>query len=213
VSGEESPLAAAGLSERGEPGDLRIQGGLVPAEEAELLAYARGVLGWHARHRYCAACGQPTKPKEGGHVRECPACTAKHFPRTDPAVMVLVTRGDRCVLARQAPWPQGMYALVAGFVEPGESIEDAAHREVKEELGVDIGGLAYLRSQPWPFPSSLMIGFSAEAESDALTVDHEELEDARWFSRSELEMPKGFFLPPPYSLAHQLIKRWMVGGG
>jgi len=213
VSGEADPLGAAGVGGRAELQDLRMLGGLIPAEEAELLAYARGILHWHQRHRHCGACGQLTRPKEGGHVRECPGCTLKHFPRTDPAVMVLVTRGDSCVLARQPGWPQGMYALVAGFVEPGESIEDAAHREVKEELGVGIGEVAYLRSQPWPFPSSLMIGFSAEAEGDTLTVDHEELEDARWFTRTELENPVGFFFPPAYSLAHQLIRRWLGGSG
>jgi NAD+ diphosphatase len=167
------------------------------------------MLNWHRRHRYCGSCGQPTKPKDGGHVRECAAENLKHFPRTDPAIMVLVTRGDRCVLARQPGWPDGLYAVIAGFVEPGESIEDAAHREVKEELGLAIRNLHYFRSQPWPFPSSLMLGFSAEALSDVIVRDQEELEDARWFSRAELENPQGFFYPPGYSLANGLIRGFL----
>jgi NAD+ diphosphatase len=207
------PLLHPALAGKGELADLRMAGGLLAPEETEVLAYARGILHWHQKHRFCGSCGQPTKAREGGHVRHCAAEDLKHFPRTDPAVMVLVARGDRCVLARQTGWPAGMYAVVAGFVEPGESVEDAAIREVKEELGLDIGGLRYFRSQPWPFPASLMIGFSAEASGDHLVVDHEELEEARWFSRAELRNPVGFFYPPAYSLAHHLIRAFLDGAG
>jgi len=189
--------------------DLRFVGGLLPALEADVLVYARGMLNWHRRHHFCSSCGQPTKPREGGHVRFCEAEDYKHFPRTDPAVMVIVCRGDKCVLARQPGWPKGFYAVNAGFIEPGESVEDAAIREVKEELGLDVGDLRYFRSQPWPFPSSLMLGFRAEAASDEIHVDREELEDARWFSRDEVRNPVGFATPPPYSLAHHLIRAFL----
>ncbi len=208
VSELDSPLAHPALA-GGELADLMFVASALPAEETELLAYSRGILNWHRRHRFCGSCGKPTKPREGGHVRHCEAEDLKHFPRTDPAVMVLVTRGDRCVLARQAGWPRGFYAAVAGFVEPGETVEDAAVREVKEELGLDIAAPAYFRSQPWPFPASLMLGYAAEAASDALTVDREELEEARWFTKDELRNPQGFFYPPPYSLAHALIRRFL----
>ncbi len=211
LSGRE-PSEAPALAGSGDLVDLRFAGGLLPAEETELLAYARGMLHWHARHRFCGSCGAPTNPREGGHVRECSLCNAKHFPRTDPAIMALVVRGDRCVLARQPGFPSGVYAAVAGFVEPGESIEDAARREVKEELGLEVENLRYFRSQPWPFPSSLMLGFFGEATSDELSVDRTELEDARWFSRAELENPAGFSYPPAYSLAHYMIREFLERG-
>ncbi|HEX3596698.1 MAG TPA: NAD(+) diphosphatase [Polyangiaceae bacterium] len=212
LSDMEDPLAHPALAGSGTLADLRMIGGLLPAEEAELLAYARGLLHWHRRCRFCGVCGHPTKPKDGGHVRECETCDAKHFPRTDPAIMALVWKGDRCVLARQHGWPKAFYAAVAGFVEPGESIEDAAAREIHEELGLTVTNLTYFRSQPWPFPTSLMIGYFAEATSEELVVDHEELEDARWFSRDELRNPSGFAYPPGYSLAHFMIRRFMEDG-
>jgi NAD+ diphosphatase len=211
VSTLEDPLTHPALTGKGQLADLRMVGGILPPEEAEIVGYARGLLYWHTRHQFCGTCGQITKPKEGGHVRVCESCDAKHFPRTDPAVMALVSRGDRCVLARQHGWPAGLYAAVAGFVEPGESTEDATAREVKEELGLDVTSLTYYRSQPWPFPASLMIGFFAQVASDELVVDHEELEDARWFSRDELRNPEGFFYPPGYSLAHYMIRRFIDG--
>lgn len=211
LSEVEDPMSHPSLLGKGELHDLRLAGSLLAAEETEVLAYARGMLNWHRRHRFCGSCGSPTQAKEGGHVRECAAENLKHFPRTDPAIMILVTRGDRCVLARQHGWPHGMYAVVAGFVEPGETIEDAARREVKEELGLDIEHLRYDRSQPWPFPSSLMLGFTAQATSDGIVRDQEELEDARWFSREELQSPRGFFYPPSYSLAHHLIVGFLQG--
>lgn len=203
------PMTHPALVGLGEPSDLRLSGGLLSPEEAEVLAYARGMMNWHRRHRFCGSCGLPTRPKEGGHVRECEAEDLKHFPRTDPAIMVLVTHGDRCVLARQHGWPQGMMAAIAGFVEPGESIEDAARREVGEELGLEVEDLRYFRSQPWPFPSSLMLGFAARATTTEIVRDESELEDAQWFSKTELRNPRGFFIPPPYSLAHHLIAAFL----
>lgn len=211
VSSLPEPLSHPALDGKTEFTDLRMTGGLLPAEETEILAYARGMLYWHQRHRFCGSCGRETKAKDGGHVRECVTEDLKLFPRTDPAVMVLVSRDDRCVLARQPGWPSGMQSVVAGFVEPGESVEDAAIREVKEELGLDVMGLRYFRSQPWPFPASLMIGFFAEATNDDLVVDGEELEAARWYSRAELVNPQGFFWPPSYSLAHYMIREFVSG--
>jgi len=211
ISSLSEPLSHASLQVPAQLSDLRMMGGLLPPEEAEILGYARGLLHWHRRYRFCGSCGQPTKPKEGGHVRVCEAEDLKHFPRTDPAVMALVIRGDRCVLARQHGWPSGLFAAVAGFVEPGESTEDAAVREIKEELGLDATQLDYFRSQSWPFPASLMIGFFAQVNEGELVVDHEELEDARWFSRDELRNPRGFFYPPGYSLAHFMIRKFLEG--
>jgi NAD+ diphosphatase len=144
-------------------------------------------------------------------VRACTSCGEKVFPRTDPAIMSLVTRGDRLLLARQPSWPKGMFSVLAGFVEPGETLEQAVARETAEEVGVSVSEIHYLRSQPWPFPCSLMIGFRAEAESDRFRVDGEEIEEARWLTREELRNPEGFFIPPPFSLAHQLIG-WFLAG-
>jgi len=209
VSSLERPDSHPAVSGKGTFGDLRMAGGLLPPEEAEVLAYARGMLYWHRRHRFCGSCGRATKPRDGGHMRECVEEDLKHFPRTDPAVMVLVANGDRCALARQPGWPDGMLSVIAGFVEPGESIEDAASREAKEELGLTIGGLRYFRSQPWPFPSSLMIGYFAETADERLVVDGTEIEHARWVTRDELLNPRGFFYPPPYSLAHHMIREFL----
>lgn len=211
VSSLDAPVSEPTLAQA-ELGDLRLLGGLLPFEHAEVLAYARGILRWHRHHRFCGTCGAETKPREGGHVRECSSDGEKHFPRTDPAVMVLVEHSGRCVLARQPGWPAGMYSVIAGFVEPGESVEDAAVRETLEELGLSIDRPRYFRSQPWPFPSSLMLGYRSTAQSDVLTIDRIELEDARWFSREELQEPKGFFYPPPFSLAHHLIRAFLEEG-
>jgi NAD+ diphosphatase len=200
----------------GDFNDLRLAGSLLEWREAELLAYARGILYWHGHHRHCAECGAPSQMRDGGHVRVCGACDTKHFPRTDPAIMALVTDGDRCVLARQAAWPPGMHSVLAGFVEPGESLEDAAQREVREEVGLEVEDIRYLRSQPWPFPSSLMVGFSMRAVTHEICLDPQELESARWFTRDELVLMRdaradGLFIPPPYSLAHQLIAVFIDG--
>ncbi len=154
--------------------------------DAELIATAKALTGWHATHGFCARCGARTRPAKAGWQRDCPDCGASHFPRTDPVVIMLVTHGDAVLLGRSSFWPEGMYSLLAGFVEPGETLEAAVCREVLEETGVSLGPVSYLASQPWPFPASLMVGCRAEAMGREITLDPEELEDALWLSRREL---------------------------
>lgn len=195
--------------------DLRSVGGLMDRQEGALLAYARGIMHWHARHRHCGVCGAPTRAEAAGHVRRCTdaACNAEHFPRTDPAVIMLVTHGDQALLGRQRVWPPGMYSTLAGFVEPGESLEEAVAREVFEEAGVHVDDVRYHSSQPWPFPSSIMLGFHCRATSIELAVDPEELETAAWFSRAFLAQthdPDRFRLPRPDSIARRLIEDWLA---
>ena len=195
--------------------DLRLFGPMLPQGEGALLAYARGMIYWHRRHRFCGLCGAPTRSERGGHLRRCtnPACGASHFPRTDPAVIMVVhDGGDRCVLGRQANWPSGMHSTLAGFVEPGESLEEAVAREVEEEVGLKVTDVTYHSSQPWPFPSSLMIGFWARAEGGALQVDETEIERAAWYSRAELiasPEDESFRLPRRDSIARRLIEDWL----
>ncbi len=197
--------------------DLRSVGPLLPRADAALLAYARGLAYWHSRHRFCGVCGAPAEAREAGHLRRCTRaeCAAAHFPRTDPAVIMLVTRGAFCLLGRQSRWPDGMYSTLAGFVEPGESLEEAVAREVKEETGVSVGEVRYHSSQPWPFPSSLMLGFRARAESEEIVVDRDELADAGWYDREAVrraaEGGASFRLPPPVSIARRLIDGWVEG--
>jgi NAD+ diphosphatase len=195
---------------------LRDAGALLSHGEDGLIAQATGLVNWHRRHPHCSVCGSPTEVGEAGYVRRCPSCGAIHHPRTDPVVIMLVTDGDRALLGRQARWPPGRYSALAGFVEPGESLEEAVAREVREEAGVEIHGPRYASSQPWPFPSSLMLGFVAEyAGGEATTRDHE-LEDVRWFSREELEAIRagtvdGLHMPPPIAIARRLIDGWLDG--
>lgn len=193
--------------------ELRSVGSLLPHRDAGLLAYARALVHWHARHRFCGACGRPTRVTHGGHVRLCAACGLEIFPRTDPAVIVLVTFGDLCLLGRSPRFPPGMYSTLAGFVEPAEGLEDAVRREVVEEVGLALGAVRYRSSQPWPFPQSLMLGFRAEAVDRALRIDHDELEDAAWFGRGELlaESPP-VRLPGADSIARFLIEEWLLEG-
>jgi NAD+ diphosphatase len=193
--------------------DLRVTGGALPVDEAGLLAYARAMVLWRRRHRYCGACGARTRSSSGGHVMTCSGeqCAAEHFPRLDPAIIVLVTDGERALLGRQASWPAGRYSTIAGFVEPGESLEDAVAREVLEETGVTVLDAVYHSSQPWPFPSSLMIGFTAVAARDAVPKADEELEDARWFTRAEIAAGS-VGLPPPQSVSFRLIEDWYDSG-
>jgi NAD+ diphosphatase len=184
----------------------------LPAAEAAVLACARALLIWRARHLHCGVCGAPTKPRLAGHCLRCTSseCGAEFFPRLDPAVIVLVSDGGYALLGRQPSWPPGRYSALAGFVEAGESLEDAVIREVREEAGVRAEAVSYFASQPWPFPSSLMLGFHAKADrNDALQLDGE-LEDARWFSTAELATGAARLLPPPYSIARRLIDTWYV---
>ena len=214
--GDEAPPAE--LAARGEFRRLRDVGALLEPLEGALLAYAKAMMHWHAHHRFCASCGSPTNSAEGGHLRVCtnPECGRYHFPRTDPAIIVLVSSGERCLLGRQARWPDGMYATIAGFVEPGESLEAAVVREVGEETGVQVREVTYRSSQPWPFPRSIMLGFQALAGSEAIVLGDGELEDARWFSREEIVrgLDEGWLrLPSQVSISYRLIEEWFDGGG
>ncbi|MDX1433001.1 MAG: NAD(+) diphosphatase [Gammaproteobacteria bacterium] len=199
--------------------ELRDVGVLLDAERAALLAYARALTYWHARHRHCGDCGQPTVAADGGHLRICSdaRCARRQFPRTDPAIIVLVTlgaparSGERCLLGRQQGWPASLYSTIAGFVEPGETLEQAVVREVGEETGVHVGAVHYQSSQPWPFPSSLMLGFTATADGDTIVRHDGELADARWFTRAELAaaLAAGSLrLPRRVSIAYRLIEDW-----
>jgi NAD+ diphosphatase len=192
--------------------ELRQVGAVLSAREAGLCAYARGLAFWHARNRFCGVCGAPTRSEQGGHVRRCTACDAQHFPRSDPAVIVLVTHrdarhGERCLLGRSARFAAGMYSTLAGFVEPGESLEETVRREVFEEAGLQLFAIDYRSSQPWPFPASLMLGFRARAMTDRLEIDRSELVDAGWFSKALLLDPerRPIKLPNPDSIARHLI--------
>ena len=191
--------------------------GAVEAHELGLLATAKSLLAWHARHGFCANCGTATRLRAGGFRRECPTCEAHHFPRTDPVVIMLIRRGDACLLGRSPRFKEGMYSCLAGFLEPGETIEAAVRRESFEETGIRIGAVAYHASQPWPFPSSLMIGCIAEAESEAITIDPVELADARWFSRDEVAAmledthPEGIQAPPAVAIANYLMRAFVAG--
>jgi NAD+ diphosphatase len=189
--------------------------GLVGPDHLAQLAEAKALWHWHARHRFCANCGQPTSMVQAGWRRDCPACAAQHFPRTDPVVIMLAISGEHCLLGRQARFPAGTWSCLAGFVEPGETIEEAVRRETLEEAGVPCGQVKYFACQPWPFPMSLMIGCHAEALSTAITIDKTELEDVRWFDREEVAMmllrrhPDGRATPPPVAIAHHIIRAWV----
>ncbi len=206
VSGAgEAPFRELGVFQ-----DLRYLGTVLPPDEANLVAHARALVLWHASQEFCGICGSSARPESGGNARVCvnPDCGRTLFPRVDPAIIVLVADGDRCLLGRQASWPEGRYSTIAGFVEPGESLEDAVRREVYEETNVRVGAVRYHSSQPWPFPSSLMLGFMADAASAEITKNDGELEDARWFTRKELcsGFPK---LPFRISIARRLIDHWL----
>jgi len=178
------------------------------------MAAAKSLLGWHVRHRFCSACGQPSDVRSAGWKRECRDCAAQHFPRTDPVVIMLAIDGDHCLLGRQPRFPKGMYSALAGFLEPGETIEEAVCREIAEEAGIACDRVAFVASQPWPFPASLMIGCFARAKNHAIIVDHAELEDARWFSRTEARdmlegrHALGLTAPNPIAIAHHLLRAW-----
>jgi NAD+ diphosphatase len=197
--------------------DLRsiATGGLLAPEYLPPLAEAKAVLGWHARHRFCANCGTPSRVVDAGWRRDCPACNTQHFPRTDPVVIMLAIDGERCLLGRSPRFAPRMWSCLAGFIEPGETIEEAVRRETLEESGVVCGRVAYFASQPWPFPMSLMIGCYAAAVSTEITVDRTELEDARWFSRDEVvamllrRHPDGLTAAHPIAIAYHIIRAWV----
>ncbi|MGO4386589.1 NAD(+) diphosphatase [Microvirga sp. 2YAF29] len=188
--------------------------GLVPVEELGILAMAKSILDWHNRHRFCANCGAPSQAAQAGFRRDCSSCGAQHFPRTDPVVIMLITRGDKCLLGRQPRFVEKVYSCLAGFLEPGETIEDAVRRETFEESGIRVGEVRYLASQPWPFPSNIMIGCQGEAISDEINFDREELQDARWFSKHDVRRMldgthEDFAAPSPIAIANHLLREWM----
>jgi NAD+ diphosphatase len=193
----------------------RLAGG-----EAAILAQGRALLDWHARHQFCSVCGTRSRLADAGYMRQCTneTCKAQHFPRTDPVVIMLAHRGERCLLGRQSRFLPGVYSALAGFMEPGETIEEAVRREVREEAGVRVGKVRYHSTQPWPYPGSLMIGCLAEAETEEIKPDEDELEEARWFSRDEARAmlanwrgPEGNRLPAPMAIAHHITKAWVEG--
>jgi NAD+ diphosphatase len=189
---------------------------VLPRDVLSILAQARSLVHWHESHRFCAKCGAASVMQDEGYRRHCESCDADHFPRTDPVVIMAVCRGKRTLLGRQKSWPQGMYSALAGFMEPGETLEAAVRREVKEEVGLTIGRVDYVASQPWPFPSSLMIGMIAEAESEDLVIDESEIETARWFEADEIKSmldrthPQGLHASRPDAIAWHLVKAAMA---
>jgi NAD+ diphosphatase len=217
-----SPTASEKLIGRDDVAITELRGmamqGVLPLEQLSAIAMAKSLVTWHQRHGFCANCGARTAMKEGGWKRECGSCKAEHFPRTDPVVIMLVTHGDRCLLGRQKQFMPGMWSCLAGFVEAAETIEDAVRREILEESGIRVTDVNYYMTQPWPYPSSLMIGCTARAISEEIVVDRVELEDARWFDRAELALmhkrqhPDGLFAAHPFAIAHHLIGQWLHGG-
>jgi NAD+ diphosphatase len=202
--------------------DARAAAATIDGGEAAILAEARSLIDWHDRHRFCAKCGTPSKITSGGWMRLCPNCRAHHFPRVDPVVIMLAVSGERCLLGRGHRRPGARFSCLAGFMEPGETLEEAVRREVFEESGIRIGRVRYLASQPWPFPSSLMMGFLGEALTEEITIDPEELAEVRWFGREEVRamversrsddpIPGLPTLPPPLAIGHQIARRWAFG--
>jgi NAD+ diphosphatase len=197
--------------------DLRAIALDLPPADAAILATARQMFEWRRRHRHCSACGEPSEARDGGWKRVCPSCKAEHFPRTDPVVIMLATKGEKCLLGRQAAWPKGMFSALAGFLEPGESIEEACARELMEEAALRAVRVTYHSTQPWPYPSSLMIGLIAEVENEDAAPDQTELDEVRWFTREEAQtlikgaLP-GVRAPGAMAIAHQLIRAWAEAG-
>src|SRR5580698_9009064 len=222
-------IFALDVSEAGEPAktgplaglghfrDARTAASMVSIKDAAIIAQAKAMIDWHQRHGFCPRCGAPTKLVDAGYRRLCGMCSTEHFPRVDPVVIMLATHGDACLVGRGKHFPPGMYSALAGFVEPGETIEEAVRRELKEESGIDTGAVTYHTTQPWPFPSSLMIGCFAQALSKDLVVDENELAEARWLDRATVRAVlggarvEGLWLPPPIAIAHHLIKAWAMG--
>ena len=219
VSGMEGGETGPCLSDDSHFVPLRLEGPNLPGGDGSLLAYARAMIVWHRGHRFCGLCGAPAASTDGGHVRRCTrdGCSGQHFPRTDPAVIMLITDGPRILLHRQAVWQPGMWSCLAGFVEPGETLEAAVAREAREESGIVVGDIRYVASQPWPFPSSVMVAFTARAIGGVLVPDQTEIEDARWYDRVQLAEFNdrhrrdggGCFLAVPGSAARLLIENWL----
>ena len=208
----DGPLEGLGKFE-----DLRAVALKLPPTEAAIVATAKQMFEWRRRHGHCAVCGQPSNAVDGGWKRKCPSCETEHFPRTDPVVIMLPYHGDRCMLGRQEAWPKGMFSALAGFLEPGESIEEACARELNEEAGLHAVKVRYHSTQPWPYPSSLMIGLIAEVEDEEGSPDQTELSEVRWFTRDEARQLiagqiEGVAAPQRLAIAHQLIKAWVEEG-
>ncbi|EJL32937.1 Zn-finger containing NTP pyrophosphohydrolase [Caulobacter sp. AP07] len=204
----EGPLQGLGRFE-----ELRSIAPTLPPPDAGILATAKSMFEWRRKHRWCSNCGQETHVTDGGWKRQCASCKTEHFPRTDPVAIMLALHDGKCLLGRQAAWPPGMYSALAGFVEPGETIEEACARELMEEAGLTATAVRYHSSQPWPWPSSLMMGLVADVDSDEAAPDQTELEAVKWFTKDEAKALikgelEGFFAPPPLAIAHQLIKAW-----
>jgi NAD+ diphosphatase len=213
LEGQTNPAESA-LQGMGRFEDLRTTALKLPATDAAIAATAKGMFEWRRRHKRCAVCGEPTHPADGGWKRVCESCESEHFPRTDPVVIMLPYHGGRCMLGRQESWPKGMFSALAGFLEPGEAIEEACARELLEEAGLHAQRVRYHSSQPWPYPSSLMIGLLAEVEDEEGCPDQTELSEVRWFTKDEARALlggelEGLFAPPPSAIAHQLIKAWI----
>ncbi|MEM8825322.1 MAG: NAD(+) diphosphatase [Pseudomonadota bacterium] len=198
----------------GRPRDARGAFATLPSADAAIVAQARSMLDWHQRHGFCARCGAPTDMVKAGYARDCQACGGEHFPRVDPVVIMLAVTEDACLLGRQAQFPKGFMSALAGFVEPGESIEEAVRRELEEESGIEVDRVAYVSSQPWPFPSSLMIGAIAEARTTDIRLDDDELEAADWFTKADVRAALAgdgpFLMPPPMAIAHTLLATWIA---
>ncbi len=214
--GEDYDVEAALFGDVGKFIDLRSAGlqGLIPNPGLGILAQGKSMTSWHRSHQFCSTCGAQSVSVEGGIRRHCPHCHTNHFPRTDPVVIMLIFHGDECLLGRGANYNQGQYSTLAGFVDQGETIEEAVRREIKEETRIDVGAVSYHASQPWPFPSTLMIGCYGEALSYDIHIDDHEIEHARWFARDEVRLmfdkrhPDGLIVPPEYAIAHHLIRHF-----
>ena len=213
LSGLEKPESELGLRGVAEFHEARAAAARLSGEDAANVAMARALAAWHDTHRFCGACGAKTRPERAGWMRRCDSCDREHFPRTDPVVIAAVVRGDRCLLGRQPGWPERMFSALAGFVEPGESLEEAVRREIREEAGIEVGAVRYHATQPWPFPHSLMIGCIAEGLSEEISLHDRELGAARWFTRDELRAALSgsgpFSLPGPVAIAHHLIRAFV----
>jgi NAD+ diphosphatase len=216
ISAARDPANEGPLAGLGHFRDMRAAAPLLPAKDVAILGQAKAMIDWHQRHGFCARCGAPTAFADAGYKRVCAECNSEHFPRTDPVVIMLATHGDACLVGRGKQFPRGMYSALAGFIEPGETIEEAVRRELREEAGVIAGKVTYHATQPWPFPSSLMIGCFAEAESREIKVDESELAEAIWLERSTAralingERVEGLWVPPAIAIAHHLIKAFAL---